>query len=459
MAAESADLLPKRKAEDCPWYLLATLYGVAGSRDKELQAKNRMAWNRFMATGLSANIRAELTNEGRHSKEELTAFVPAEVAVLEIAFANRRGPASSVPFPQGSEIDFSNLEFEVPFQAQGFLFAGSAHFCGANFSDEAAFDDASFLDFTVFDDATFSGYVRFNGAGFFHYAGFKRATFADEAAFEGATFSGDGGFERASFLDDAGFERTTFFHSARFDGATFSGDASFDCATVHGEIRFINSEMKSETSFEAVTFKVSPPLFFGAKLHEGTVWYRVKWPPCPLDPDVAAKFVNAYERLKLEMDRLKKHEDELDFFALEMQSRWVLYRDWLMVSEATLFGTAIRLPVRVPRPSAGLPIALYGILCNYGRSYVRPICGLLVTVATGAVLLWPHFGFSKFDKAIGLSLANTFGVLGFRKDFVSPEAIRELSDFLAVIAGLQTVAGAILLFFLGLALRNRFRMR
>jgi hypothetical protein len=35
----------------------------------------------------------------------------------------------------------------------------------------------------------------------------------------------------------------------------------------------------------------------------------------------AGPFVDAYERLKLEMDRLKKHEAELDFFALELQSR------------------------------------------------------------------------------------------------------------------------------------------
>jgi hypothetical protein len=37
--------------------------------------------------------------------------------------------------------------------------------------------------------------------------------------------------------------------------------------------------------------------------------------------DEAKEFIRAYERLKLEMDRLKKHEDELDFFAREMQCR------------------------------------------------------------------------------------------------------------------------------------------
>src|SRR5215211_6371416 len=31
------------------------------------------------------------------------------------------------------------------------------------------------------------------------------------------------------------------------------------------------------------------------------------------------------------------------------------------------------------RPAFGLGIALYGLLCDFGRSYVRPLCGLLLT--------------------------------------------------------------------------------
>jgi len=77
--------------------------------------------------------------------------------------------------------------------------------------------------------------------------------------------------------------------------------------------------MKAETSFEGATFKTVPPKFFGAKLHEGTVWRGIQWPRAPKEAREAGRFVDAYERLKLEMDRLKKHEDELDFFAREME--------------------------------------------------------------------------------------------------------------------------------------------
>jgi hypothetical protein len=65
------------------------------------------------------------------------------------------------------------------------------------------------------------------------------------------------------------------------------------------------------------------PEFFGAVLHEGTVWRGVQW-PTPKTAAEAGPFIDAYERLKLEMDRLKKHEDELNFFALELRSRRVM---------------------------------------------------------------------------------------------------------------------------------------
>jgi hypothetical protein len=61
--------------------------------------------------------------------------------------------------------------------------------------------------------------------------------------------------------------------------------------------------------------------------------------------------------------------------------------------------------IKLHVPSSGLPIALYGFLCDYGRSYIRPVFILVVTVAIGALPLWAHFGLSKCGQAIGLSLA------------------------------------------------------
>ena len=146
------------------------------------------------------------------------------------------------------------------------------------------------------------------------------------------------------------------------------------------------------------------------------------------------------------MERQKKHGDELDFFARELQSRRVLLGLW-----------------------RGLPIGLYGASCGYGRYYMRPLGLLAIMVILGAFPIRAHFGggwsFSAFTNngfgggAIGLSFANTFAALGVRKDLINPQLLQALPGWLKVIATIQTILGLALLFLFGLSVRNRFRMK
>jgi hypothetical protein len=109
----------------------------------------------------------------------------------------------------------------------------------------------------------------------------------------------------------------------------------------------------------------------------------------------------------------------------------------------------------VPRP--GSPSALYGKLSDFGRSYVRPLYYLLLTIAAGVPFFWWHL--SGFFQAVGHSFANTLSVFGFRKDLIDREVIAELLDLLKVVAASQTISGTVLLFLFGLAIWNRFRMK
>jgi hypothetical protein len=138
------------------------------------------------------------------------------------------------------------------------------------------------------------------------------------------------------------------------------------------------------------------------------------------------------------MDRLKRHEDELDFFALELQSRRVL-------QESVLKGS-------------GLPIAFYGLLSDYGRSYARPLYALFAVAAVGTLVLLLSGALAPW-QSLGLSLANTFNVFGFRKDFFDAATIEHLPALLKILSAIQTILGAILLFLAGLGIRNRFRMK
>ena len=61
--------------------------------------------------------------------------------------------------------------------------------------------------------------------------------------------------------------------------------------------------------------------------------------------------------------------------------------------------------------------------------------------------------------SLGLSIANTFNVFGFRKDFFDSHYIENLPAALKILGAIQTVLGTILLFLFGLGIRNKFRMK
>jgi Pentapeptide repeats (9 copies) len=204
-----------------------------------------------------------------------------------------------------------------------------------------------------FASTTFAEEASFAGATFTAGADFAGATFTKKADFAGATFTERASFAGATFTERAIFAGATFTQWVIFAGATFAERASFEGAIFETGANFVNSKMKSETKFDGASFRRIPPLFDGTKLHEGTTWFGVTWPRSPRTVNAAILTVRAYERLKLEMDKLKKHEDELNFFALELKARHVLAGKW--------------------STSHGMAIGLYGCLCDYGRSYSRPL--------------------------------------------------------------------------------------
>jgi hypothetical protein len=510
---------PKRKAKDNPWYRLATFHGEPSGPNDEIQAKNRETWNRWFASKISDDRRAALLGTEQYTFEELTPFPEDELRSIR----SQTGTST-----ESSIVDFSDIEFDAPFFASNFIlsrdadfrnatFSGDADFGGATisgdadfrnatfsrdadfrnatFSRDADFRNATFSGYTIFGGATISGNAIFGGAtisGDAHFGGatfsrdadfrnatfsrdadfrnatfsvnaiFCRATFSDDANFGGATFSGDAifgnatfrgytdsgaltishytGFGSATFSGYADFGGATFSGDANFGGVTFSGDANFSVARFSGGAQFTNAEMKARTSFDDAKFS-APPQCFNTKLHEGTTWHGVQWPEPPGNSNRAREFIDAYERLKLEMDRLKKHGDELDFFSREQQCRRVVLGPW-----------------------KGFPIAIYGFLSDYGRSYSRPLVLLATTVLVGSFLFAVHLiGFrtpllpSGWRQAIGISFTNTLGLFG--RPLMKADALVDLPDWLKAVATVQSILGLVLLFLFGLGIRNRFRMK
>lgn len=494
-AAEKPELKP---ANDNPWYWLATLYGEMSNdsgQDKDIAQKNRIAWNRWFAKALGPEQHNELLKKGV-SLEDLVPLNPTDEEELAIAFTARSGRTNqSLPAPT-EVVDFSQTIFDRDVVMFGFIFpdksnfksavfsrianfesavfSGSGYFQLAVFSGIPNFQSATFSGTAYFQSATFSGIANFQSTKFSEIANFQSATFSGGANFQSTMFSGNVSFESATFFGGASFESATFsegayfqstfsrnaiFESAMFSGiayfasatfsgqtyfksATFSGRTEFESATFADLIDFINSEFTAKTSFALAHFKSEVPDFRGAKLHEATEWHEVRWPPAPLDKRSAQNQVYAYERLKQEMERLKKHEDEQRFFCKELRARRELVSFW---TAAWFFNY------------------LYEALSDYCQSTSKPLlwlCGLFLLVS--AVFAWvPDITGTSMTipQAASLSFASIFAIFPIPKGIMASDVFATLSSTAQIIVVVESFFGTLLLFLLGVALRNRFRMR
>lgn len=161
-----ADKPELRQANDNPWYCLATLYGEQPTPegamgkadwDNELAAKNRIAWNRWIAGGLSSEQRATLVKTG-FPEPDLVPYNSDERIAICNTFASRAGREGELPPDPATGPDFSCSRFDNPVNLAGFLFSLAADFRSATFSGWVVnFKSATFSGFANFGSATFSG--------------------------------------------------------------------------------------------------------------------------------------------------------------------------------------------------------------------------------------------------------------------------------------------------------------
>jgi hypothetical protein len=173
---------PKIKAEDNPWYLLATLWGVPTEQDDERIGWNRRSWNRYYAKHLDAKTREFLVTERGYSADELVPLSQEDEQTVKRQFnvrASRPNGYYDPANPNGSvvrqqrfiipdssaDIDFSNVEFAKN------VYFGKYIFCSS-----------------FFGEAIFRAVADFEGAAFFGWIHFVGVTFSERATFEDAVF-------------------------------------------------------------------------------------------------------------------------------------------------------------------------------------------------------------------------------------------------------------------------------
>ncbi len=401
-------------AEKNPWYVLATVFGEQEGRyDKELAAKNRRIWNGWACSRMQPDARRKLEAEIELEPGDLDPLTPEEMAQVHAAFKDRLGDA--VPVPETGIVDMSKTHFSHTVVWEKCVFAEFADFSSAHFAGRADFSSAHFAEFADFSSAHFAERAYFPSAHFYETAAFDAAHFAGHARFNGAKFDG------LVWFKDGVFKNATDFQDAQFLG---------------GVPKFHQREFHDDTNF---TQK--------AVGRDGTRY----WPEVQSASDGGLHNKNAYRKLRQVAANQHNPEAEHFFLRQEMACDAVLKEDWLSRWVIRLFGVVSSYGFSIGRPGGALlalwfvPSLFYAVLFKSGA--VMPVWASYVSAYPEAWLTAMGFSFSNLFSFFGLS-GRHFG-----------DVWNDAPSWVHFLGGAQTVFGFIFLFFLGLGLRNRFRLK
>jgi hypothetical protein len=482
-------------ANENPWYVLMTLYGEQDGEevDDDLHDQNRAVWNAWSCQQLDDGAAAELAKQAQVDVAETRGWAQIATEVKRkhrAEMKTRNDDDFTYPgFPdfesaiQCSEIQFcsilalNNCIFTQPanFSSATFTrdanfsratFTQNANFSSATFTRDANFSRATFTQNANFNSATFTQDANFDSATFTQLAYFFSATFTQRADFLFATFTQAADFFSATFTQGADFFSSTFTQAADFFSATFTQDADFSSATFDGPAKFVAARfgVRDETetcvpifteaafarlvSFRDADFVTHYPVLEGTEFRE-TVVVTAKsshWPKAgqPL-LDVAAEGAGGVPTKEVAKDSCAR-------------LRHALGKQGMPEEEHFFFRREMKLAGAIDPWNRGFPYRLFGWASDYGYSIARPANALLA-LWLWIILVYIEGGGLGVFEALGYSFANMFKFFGLQRIYFDYGIIRTWPAWVQVVSATQTVLSFILLFFLGLGLRTRFRLR
>lgn len=244
------------------------------------------------------------------------------------------------------------------------------------------------------------------------------------------------------------FEDNADFSFSVFDNFSFFSGTIFGSGVAEGtkSLDFSGATFAKPSNFTSAFFLSAFPDWEGAILHEKFSFTADErnWPVEYINDTVVARESCATIRHILAKQGLP--EDEHFFFRREMHFAGRIGSIWQR-----------------------LPYLLFGLFSEYGYSILRPTLWLLGIWALGFAAFWGYLSGccvpapdSVIERPMGaamaLSFSNLFPLFGFGRTFLS-DVLGVLPPVLQFFSGVQTVASLPLLFFLGLGLRQRFRLR
>lgn len=467
-------------------------------------------------------------------------------------------------FEFGDAARFDGATFGDRARFGGATFGEEARFNGTKFRSWANFDRATFGDWLKFDSAKFGSGASFFEANVGYFASFTDATFGIWARFTRTTFGDGARFDSVTFGEGAKFDGATLGEAAKFRGIEFLGDADFAGAPVEPwlegwrkklsvddtgsndaesnnrvksffdwqkaenfgphtfqRLDFSDARVLGSISFARRSFE-RPANFTGARFHAppdfdgATNLQRIdftgarigfvppehpRWTPHWTDDSTVPIRLRAFRAIA---ETTKNHDLERDLYIEERKAERGVVRRRLraaFVAEKKIGRKIARLGPLFIAWCWRRMMDLYWLFSDYGRSLMRPLLWLAVTLplfvlafdaslvdrrraaaraafegaATAEIEAWAKTKRDYFAATRQLAISNSI-------PFVGPLTIDgEVKKFLlcglppdndrlkacvpiaparyqATLIG-QNVLSALLFFFFGLALRNYFKVK
>ncbi len=442
-----------RPVSESVWYALATVAGETANHDQNLDERatwdlNARYWNEFL-TALSRDRREYSWS---HKKETANLFGgTASTRFLENIAKHLEKKGFGELVHNGKiyykdkafdKIDFSSFAFTLPLVFKGCTFPRNTTFHSSDFEEGLTFDACDFLGEANFDNIDCYG----------------------ELTFKESQFNASAYFNESRFFKEVSFTRVQFHSTCRIVGCDFSDhctmkNCSFEGAfaiykTKFRERIFLNRcNLKGSLQLAAVDFVNTPLQIFDTPLPELTFFSLVNW-PTKHKMTRSQIHISAYERLGQIMKKQERHHDRHIFHSLEMRARRIADRNILSKSVSWF----------------------YDIICDYGYGFGRASAWWGGHIALGMFALEPwkdtQLGYptcsniwtaiTHWGSALITSFSNAHAFLvlnrGPLKSLYSDYAAKDLLISFNFTWGFQAIVGFALVFFLGLTIRNRFRL-
>ena len=404
--------------------------------------------------------------------------------------------------------DFRNTEFIGPADFRETVFLGKTHFEGCIFHGElsvpeekggadvvfmkslfeleANFKAVKFPYRTRFSEARFNRSAYFQGAKFGKesvpkgFVFFRETNFKSEVLFNHAVFNGFVFFKNTQFNSFTDFLDVQFNHSTVFHDNVFNYETNFSKTSFINDSDFNNSKFLNTISFRKASFS-RPPKFFNTKFHEDMDFSDINWSIAErfyshnhrqnVDMETiienAKNAIRAWDRLALIMSKQEKPAERHVFFRLNMRAQ--RQRDGFiflsilncMFEELSDYGWGVGRALIW----WGLNIYLGAIILGFVACYQISggFLGFVACKVSGdCVALLKMFG-----NGLLISFSNSVSFLGLGSEggyLYDPsmevkKAIAKAKWVFPMVGTVQAVLGPILLFFVLLTLRNRFRLK